>query len=155
MKNKIDTVFVLSIFCVFAASVLLVVMLSGSTYANMTDIAQSGQNERVLLSYIRTKIRNFDNAGAVSVGDFYGHSALFIGQYLDGRDFVTAIYLYDGMARELFHERDSGLLPEDGIGLLATDYLRFENAENGLVRVVTSIGESLIFPRSSNAGVVQ
>jgi len=151
-KNRIDTVFVLTIFCIFATSVLLVIMLSGSTYANMTDISHSGQNERILLSYIRTKIRSTDNANAISVGYFHGNSALFLEENLNGREFVTAIYLHDGVVRELFHERGSEFLPEDGVTIIRTDSLIFEEAEGGLIRVCTDIGEFLIFPRSRMGG---
>jgi hypothetical protein len=94
------------------------------------------------------KVRNADRAGDVQVGYFYGHSALLIQEEIDGRGFLTAIYLYDGAMRELFHERGTGLQPEDGTALVATEYLRFEAAENGMIRVITEIGESLILPRS-------
>ncbi|MCL2386597.1 MAG: DUF4860 domain-containing protein [Defluviitaleaceae bacterium] len=149
-KNRIDTVFVLTIFAVFAASVLLVIMLSGSTFANITEISQAGQHERILLSYIRTKIRNTDNAGAVSVGYFNGISALFLEENLNNRDFVTVIYLYDGLVRELFHEQGNELSPEEGVAIISTDSLIFEAVDGGLIRVCTDIGSFLIFPRSSD-----
>jgi hypothetical protein len=148
MKNKIDTAFSLAIFCFFAVSVLLVIMLSANTYANINEISGGGQNERILLSYIRTKIRATDNAGAISVGEFFGNSALFLEENLAGREFLTAIYLHEGIVRELFHEKGLELSPQDGVQILRTDFLNFSEAENGLIRICTNHGSFVILPRS-------
>ena len=146
MSRRVDTVFVLMIFFVFALSVFLVLMLSGSTYQNMNEIAQEGQNERIVLSYVRTKIRNVDS---VSVGAFNGSSALILEEQFNGRKFITLIYLYDGWVHELFHEQGADFSPADGIPILRTDSLSFEDAENNLIRVTTDFGSLLILPRSA------
>ena len=148
-RGKVDTVFVLMIFCVFALSVLLVLMLSGSTYRNMTDIAREGQNERIALSYIRTKIRNADSAGSVSLSDFHGTAALSLKEVFGGTTFVTLIYLYDGWIHELFHEKGNEFMPADGVPIIRVASLDFEENENGLLRVTTDFGSLLIFPRSA------
>jgi hypothetical protein len=148
MKNKIDSVFSLAIFCFFAGAVLLVIMLCAATYANINEISREGQNERVLLSYIRTKIRTTDDAGAISVGEFHGNSALFLEENLGGREFLTAIYLYDGVVRELFHERGDEFSPADGVQIIRANFLNFSEAENGLIQICTGNGEFFILPRS-------
>ena len=144
-RNKIDTVFALTIFCFFAVSVLLVIMFAASTYSNMTDISQNRQNERILLSYIRTKIRSADNP--IYVSEFHGISALFIEEYLDERELVTIIYNHDGIVRELFCEKDSGLLPEDGVAIIAVDFLGFSVENDMLICVSTDISDFFIMPR--------
>jgi len=170
MSRKIDTVFVLVIFCIFAGSVMLVIMLGGGAYANINEIANENRDERILLSYIRTKIRNTDTAGAVSVGEFHGINALFLQENIGGRDFITKIYLYNGAVHELFFEMlencsaiSAGgngnahsafcsycetFLPADGAIIIRTDYLRFSEAENGLLQVCTPLGSAFILPRS-------
>jgi len=148
MSRKIETVFVLVIFCIFAGSVMLVVMLSGGAYANINEIANESREERILLSYIRTKIRNTDTAGAVSVGEFHGLNALFLEENIGGRDFITKIYLYNGAVHELFFECGETFLPEDGAVIIRTDYLRFSEAENGLIQVCTTLGSAFILPRA-------
>jgi hypothetical protein len=147
--SRIDTVFVLLIFCVFAVSVFLVLMLSGSTYKNMNDIAADGQNERIAMSYIRTKVRKTDTLGSVSVGDFGGVRSLMLTEDLGGRFFVTRIYYYDGWLYELFHETDNELTPEDGVPVIQIGGLEIDMSENGLLNIRTAFGEVSIFPRSS------
>ena len=146
---KVDTVVVLLIFCVFASSVFLVLMLGGSTYQNMINISNEGQNERIVVSYIRTKIRNTDSADSISVGTFDGHSTLFIEENFGGSTFVTLIYLYNGWVKELFHEKGQNFLPQDGMPIIRADSLAFEELSGGLIRVITDYGSLIIYPRSS------
>ena len=153
-KSKVDTVFVLIIFSVFALSVLMVLMLGARIYKNMTDITNENQEERTLLSYIWTKVKNGDKSGSISVGEFYGLTALCFDENFDGVPYRTSIYQYDGWLYELFCETgmltdpESGFLPEDGVQIMRIDKLVFENAEYGMIKVSTGIGSLLLSPRS-------
>ena len=150
-QNKVDSVFVLMVFCVFAVSVFLVLMLSGSTYANMVDISSTGQDERIALSYIRTRVRNADEAGSISISDFNGLSALTLSEEFGGINFVTLIYLYNGWVHELFFEEGLDFRPENGTALIRSNSLNFEFVENGLIRVATDYASFLLLPRSTVA----
>ena len=152
-NNRVDTVFVLMIFCVFAVSVFLVIILGGSTYRNMNDISQHGQSERIVLSYIRTKMRNIDD---VSVGSFDGNSKLELIEVFGTRTFVTAIYLYDGWVRELFRDVDNAFDPTHGVPIIQVEWLDFEQMDNGLIFVFTDYGNMTIFPRtvSGEIGII-
>ena len=145
-QNRVDTVFVLMIFCVFAVSVFLVLILSGSTYQNMNDISREGQNERIVLSYIRTKTRNIDN---VAVSYFNDVSMLELVEVFGTRTFVTMIYLYDGWVRELFHEQGNAFQPGDGVPIMEVSSLDFTLIDGGLIRVFTDHGSIVLFPRIS------
>jgi len=149
--NKVDSVFVLMVFCVFALSVFLVLMLSGGTYANMVDLSTEGQNERIALSYIRTKVRNADSTGGISVREFSANQALALEEVFGETVFVTYIYLFDGWLHELFHEEGLVFGPEDGRAIIRADSLNFELMDSGLIRVSTQYASLLIFPRSTVA----
>ena len=148
--SKIDTVFVLMVFCAFAMSVFLVLMLSASAYINTADTANYGRNERIALSYVRTKIRAADVAGAVYIGDFGGVTALHLTERFGEREFVTLIYFYDGWVRELFHEAGLDFEPADGTPLFQLDEpgLQFSRGAGSLLRVSTGHDSMLITPRS-------
>ena len=147
MEKRIDAVFALAVFCGFAVCVVVTIMLSASAYISTNAIAEGGRNERILLSYIRTKIRSADTTRAISVGDFHGITALFLEETLDNREFVTTIYLYDGTVRELFHEKGSDFLPTDGVAIIDASHLHFAE-ENGFLHISTNIGGFYIAPRS-------
>jgi len=154
-KSRVDTVFVLLIFCVFATSVFLVIMLSGSTYQRMNEITADGQNERIVLSYIRTKIRNADVDGAVVVSDYNGVSALSISEHIEDRVFITYIYFYDGWVYELFHEQGSSFALDEAVPILQVGSLEFTQIEDNLIQVTTNKGIMLIHPRSTLGGAAE
>jgi hypothetical protein len=148
VRNKRgDTVFVLIIFCIFAVSVLLVLMLGASTYQNMTEISRESQTERTVLSYIRTKVKNDDDAGKVYIVDFHGLSALCFEEELGGVSYRTLIYHYDGWVYELFSESEIDLSPDTGVRVIRIDDLTFEKQEHGLLKVSAGDMDLFISPR--------
>ena len=157
-KNKIDTVFVLIIFSVFALSVLMVLMLGARVYKKATDITSEAQSDRTLLSYMWTKVKNGDKSGSVSAGEFYGIPALCFDEVISGTQYRTVIYQYDGWVYELFSEYslftetdpEQQFKPVDGVRVMRIDDLSVEEAAYGLIKV-TSGGRSLLLsPRSEN-----
>ena len=149
-EHKVDTVFVLIIFCVFALAILMVLMLGASVYKNMTEITRDGQDERTLLSYIWTKVKNGDDSASVYVGDFNGLNALCFDEVFYGTRYRTVIYHYDGWVYELFSETGLDFLPEDGIRVTMIGDLSFEEFEHGLIKVSTGTRSMMVFPRGGS-----
>lgn len=148
-RLRIDTIFVLVIFCIFALSVLTVLMLSADIYRSMTDISRDRQDERTILSYIGTRVRAADEVGMIYVGDFDGINALFFDEVIGDTLFRTAIYHYNGWAKELFSNPDVSLPPSAGTQLMIIDDLYFREMAPGII-VATSAGVKLmISPRTT------
>jgi len=147
--RSIDTIFVLIVFSIFAFSVLMVLMLGASVYRNINDISRDGQDERMVLSYVRTKIKNYDIAGSVYVDDFGGAPALFIDERIGDTDYVTVIYNYDGWLYELFSETSLEFSPGNGVRIAEVDNVRFDKAEHGLIKVTAGDLSILLSPRGS------
>ena len=145
--QKIDTVFVLIIFCVFAISVLMVLMLGANIYQNVTETTQEDSAERLALSFIWTKLKNDDVAGNMSVGRFHSCPALFFDEEFDRTIYRTVIYHYDGWVYELFSEKDLDFLPEDGTKLVEISDLRFDELEYGMIKISTGGLSLLVSPR--------
>ena len=152
--RRADTVFVLLIFCLFAMSVLITLMLGAGVYKHMTDISGEGYDERTCLSYIWTKIKNSDQIGKISVGDFDGTPALRLSEVYGDTTYETRIYLYDGWVYELFCEESLDAHPSDGVPIIKTDSLSFEQLDDGLIRASAGSGNVLLYPRSK-AGIVR
>lgn len=145
--RRIDTIFVLLIFCVFAISVLMVLLLSANTYKNVTELTREGYTDHSVLSYIWTKVKNGDDTGLVYIGDFNGSPALFIDEKYGETLYQTAVYQYDGWLYELFCEAGLELYPDDGSQIIKLDDLKFEQLENGLIKVSSGNSSLLLFPR--------
>jgi hypothetical protein len=151
-KAKFSSVYVLMIFCLFAFGVFFTIMLAANAYQAQNEITTQGQNERILMSYIRTKVRNADTSAAVFVGQYHGLNALGIRENLGGYSFITFIYLYNGWVREIFFEEGYYFELGDSTPIIQVDALRFDRVEHGLIRVMTQEGSKYIFPRSTEGG---
>jgi len=146
--RSIDTIFVLIIFSIFSFSVLMVLMLGAGIYRNIHDISRDGEDERIALSFVRTKIRNMDNYDSVAVGEFDGNTALFIYQTIGDRLFRTAIYSRDGWIYELFADAGLTLSGAGGMRIAPVESLNFEKTELGLLRVSAGDLSILLAPRA-------
>jgi len=147
--HNIDTIFVLIVFSIFAFSILMVLMLGASIYRNINDISRAEQHEHTAASYIWTKLKNFDEKDAISVGEFDGVSAVFIDENLDGTDFRTAIYVYDGWLLELFSEKSLEFSPENGRRIVQSEEMTFKNVNNNLIEISLNNKKLLISPRAN------
>jgi hypothetical protein len=150
--HRIDTIFVLLIFCVFAISVLMVLMLGANTYENVTKMTRDGREDLSVLSYIWTKVKNYDDAGCIYIGDFNGISALYIEEVYGETIYYTAVYQYDDWLYELFCEFGVDLFPEDGSPIIRLDDLTFTEYKGGLIEVSSGNRNLLIFPRGDMQG---
>ena len=149
--NKAGTAAALMVFCVFAMSVLTVLMLGVSAYRNVTDISRKGYEERLCLSYIWTKVKNGDRAGMVYITDSHGLSALSIDEMYDGATFHTLIYHYEGWVHELFFESGLEFSLGAGMRVLKSESLSFEQLESGLIKVTAGSQSAFISPRGKKA----
>jgi len=152
--HRLDTVFVLIIFCIFAVSVLMVLMLGAGIYQNMTELSREQQNERTVLSYIRTKVRSNDENGRIYIGEFNGLPALLYDEEFDGRVFRTAIYHYDGYIYELYSEVGIDFAPNEGTQIMPLDSISFETLESGVIRVSAGTKSILLHIRTSSDQVI-
>jgi len=152
--QRIDTLFVLIIFCIFAVSVLMVLMLGAGIYQNMTEISREEQDERTALAYIRTKVRNNDINGRIHIGEFGGQPALVYDEHFHGIHFRTSIYHYDGWIREMFTEADLEFSPADGNLVMPLDNITFEELDNGLILVTSGTRRLILYPRTAGAAAL-
>ena len=148
--QKIDTIFVLVIFCIFAASVLVSLMFGGSIYKNMTDKINKTYDENICLSYIWMKVKNTDVVDGVYIDTFHDLPVLCLDEIFYGITYQTRIYLYDGWVCELFSELGLEFYPDAGMQIMKAEFLDFENLENGLVKVTVDSESMIVFPRSKN-----
>jgi hypothetical protein len=130
----------------------MVLMFSASIYQSMTEISREGHDDRTVLSYIRTKVRNNDDAGAIYVGEFQGLPALCYDEEFFGIQFRTVVYQYDGWVYELFSEVGLEFDPLDGVRIMELDSLMFEELCDGMIKISAGEHSLIIFPRSNTAG---
>ena len=135
-RHSVDIIFALALFCVFAASVLLVLMNGAGVYRGVAERLEQYYEERSCLSYLSTKIHHFDTAGAVSLTAYGDGEALLLTEVIDGCEYGTVIYTHEGMIMELFTETPISFGPEAGSRILPAAGLHFSwLAEGRLLRI--------------------
>ncbi len=134
---SVDTVFVLVLFCVFAATILFVLMSGANVYKETARIMQERYEERTCLSYISQKVRHCDSDNAVYITEFDGTPALALEDEINNKEYNTLIYFYDGHVKELFCEKGAAFSKESGTDIIEAKNLQFANVDkdSGLIKI--------------------
>lgn len=101
MTKKIDSVFVLALITLFAATSFILVLIGAKQYRHITNTMNDNYEVRTTSSYIAEKIRQNDSASSLSVVMLEGIPALCIYSSEENITFMTYIYYYDNALREL------------------------------------------------------
>ena len=101
MTKKIDTVFVLALLTLFAATSFVLVLIGAKQYRHITNAMNRNYEMRTTSSYIAEKVRQNDVASSILVTELEGTPALCIYSVEEGVQFMTYIYYYDNSLREL------------------------------------------------------
>ena len=105
MKKKhsvIDLLFTLTLFCVFSASALVVVMIGANVYKSTVAGMNENYGTRTAIAYVSEKVRESDTSGAVELVELAGTTALALTRGENDAAYTTYIYYADGALRELF-----------------------------------------------------
>ena len=138
-KHHTDGLVTLLLFGVFAACVLSVLLTGAKVYRSITASNQREYGRRTCAQYIVTKLRQAPVGSQVDVSD----GAINLRETIDGEDYVTSIYCYDGWLWEIFTFDGWDFDPEDGEKLLEAQKMT-PAIEDGLLTVdlVDGNGES-------------
>lgn len=131
--NSVVGIFAMALFGLFAASVLMVLMLGAKSYQGLVTTTKESYEERICLQYIATKVSHYSGDGAVSVTQFGDGGALVLKETLDGWDYVTYLYLHDGQVKELFCEADVELGPDAGFAIMDVEGLTIGLSQENLL----------------------
>lgn len=150
-RHTVDVLFTLALFCVLAASSMLVAVLGAQVYQGIASRMADHYTSRTTLSYIVNKVRQNDLDGGVWLSQLGDGAALVMEQEVDGSRYQTWIYQSGGELRELLTRADNPIRPEDGQSIMPVERLNMEQAAEGLFRisVYTGSGEQsvLVGPR--------
>ena len=136
-----DFLFTLTLFCVFALSALMVVIIGANVYRSTVASMSENYSTRTAVAYVGEKIREFDRttagAPAAKLCVFPGEKelpALSLYRQSDTAQILLYIYYYDGALRELAttDAYAPGLSPADGQPVAELTSAAFEQLENDL-----------------------
>ncbi len=128
----------LMMLALFSVSILWALLSGAGVYSRLTKQSRIHYDSRTAIQYIATKVRQAPSPDAVCVSSFGGTDALYIAQSLDGEDYITRIYCYDGYLMELFTIDSDGFSPEDGEKILPAEDLRITCQDSLIVITLTN-----------------
>lgn len=123
-EHSIEVIFALVLFLVFASGVLMTLLYGANVYTGIQKQSSTAEDRKVSIPYIATKVRHYDESGSVSVAKFGEGDAVELDESIDGKPYVTYLYVYKGKLMELFMEKDAGLDPSGGQNITDTSALR-------------------------------
>lgn len=136
-KGLVHTVCVLAVICMFGISAMMLGSVGASVYKNIAERNLNSFELRTSLSYVKTKINQYDEAGKVAIEERDGIKMLILSEEVEGEIFDTAVYFNKGKLYEITGGQGMKFKPDDGFAILSVD--SFEITENnGLVKLVTT-----------------
>ena len=128
----VDIIFILSLFCIFPASALLVVLMGADVYQGITKDMDHNYSSRSSISYVTEKIRQHDSKGQVFVGNLEGEPALILTQNYNNEVYETWIYRDGNHLKEIMVAAGTTVNPGDGQELMEVSDFQLEAADQSI-----------------------
>lgn len=138
-----DLIFTLTLFCVFALSALIVVVIGANVYKSTVSGMNENYSTRTAAAYINEKVREFDRVengfSSIELESFPGENdlpALRLSRQSEESQLLVYIYYYDGALRELATapEYAKGISPAAGQVVAELSCAAFEQLSANLYR---------------------
>lgn len=126
-KKQMGSVLVLLVFAIFVASVLFVLLTGADTVQKMNERDRGSYDLRTVVQYLTTRIRQGDQRDMVEVREMDGRSVLTLKEQIEGTDYETNVYCYDGYLCELFVETGLDIELEFGEWITPLKNLTFKD----------------------------
>ena len=137
-EHKIDLVFPAAIFFVFAAAALTVLLLAAHIYGAQIEDSEKSYQRNTSLSYVGEKIRQNDANGGISVSKLEETPCLILSSGTKDASYLTYIYEYEGMLKELFIRSDVDARLVDGRDIMEVSDFTIDEIGNGLFRFTSA-----------------
>ena len=106
VSHSVQGVFVFVLLGAFAVMSTLMVLLGAQMYHHTVEYADANNGERVLSAYVRSMVRAYDSADAISIEEYDGVTALSLRERFEDETYVMRLYLYEGSLYEQYTEDD-------------------------------------------------
>lgn len=116
--KPLDFIFILILLCVFSFTSLILVVLGANVYESTANRMDSNFELRTPLSYITTKVRQYDSEGAVWLTEKDGVTALVLETNDNNQLCQTWIYQYKDYLYEIYIDKGAKFNLSDGIAMI-------------------------------------
>lgn len=158
-STKIDSVFVIALFTMFAVTAFLLILIGAKQYQHTADTMDANYESRTISSYLTEKIRQNDSLGTVRIDQIEGTHALAIETVENDVAYITYIYYYKDALREIVVNDSSVFSLDSGQEIIKTGGFTAELVDADLLKVTITTTENqkqlLYLPLHSDGGKEQ
>ncbi len=105
-SHSITGVFIFLLLGLFAVFSTVMVLMGAKAYRGTVVRADAHNSTRIASSYIRSMLRADDETGALLIEEAEGIKMITLLNTYNEESYITRLYVYEGMLRELFTEAD-------------------------------------------------
>lgn len=140
-NHTTDMLFTLGLFCVFAASAFILVMIGIRVYQSEAEQMQDTFSARTAISYVTEKLRQHDAAGAAQLVMLEGEPALCLKDRVGDSVYDTYIYSDSEYLYELTAKEGAGVSRSLGEQVIAVRNFEIRDAGDGFLEFGASDSE--------------
>ena len=100
-KGLVHTVCVLAVICMFGISAMMLGSVGASVYKNIAERNLDSFELRTSLSYVKTKINQYDEVGKIAIEERDGIKMLILSEEVEGEIYDTSVYFNKGKLYEV------------------------------------------------------
>lgn len=144
-SNKIDSIFVIALFMVFAITAFLLILIGAKQYKHTANSMDANYESRTISSYLMEKIRQNDSVNTISICELEGTQAIALKTLENDVTYVTYIYYYNEALREIMVTESSVFSLEAGQEIIKTGgfYPDLDGDDLLKINITTTEGNSL------------
>ena len=140
--------FLLVLFGVFAAVMLVALLVGLQGYRAIADERNAVDDQRIAYGSLVNTVKAFDSNDAFSVSEYEGNDVLSMMQRTSAGTYLMQLYVHDGMLMQQYSvAADAQLAPETAHPLFATDTFRV-TYENYLLTLTTDAASPSVYLRT-------
>lgn len=133
--HSVPALFSLLLFGLFTLFLLMMLLFSARAYQQETVFSQAEDSLGTASAYITTKFRQHDTSEGIFTDKLNGLPSLCFRDTLDGKDYITCLYLDQNSLKELFTAADTKVSPDAGTVIAELSDFQAEALENGLYHI--------------------
>ena len=158
-SKKIDSVFVVALFTMFAITAFLLILIGAKQYRHTADSMDKNYEIRTINSYLTEKIRQNDAGAGAYISTIEGTPALTLQTTENDITYLTYIYYHNNALREIVVTEASVFSLDSGQEIMPVLGFEAEISDSDLLKIrITTSDENvhtLYLHIHSNAGKEQ
>ncbi len=155
-SKKIDSVFVIALFTMFAITAFLLILIGAKQYRHTADAMDVNYEVRTVNSYLTEKIRQNDSGNGANISEIEGVPALTLETTENDVTYITYIYYHNNALREIVVTESSVFSLDSGQEIMQIGGFKAELTDLNLLKItITTTDEkthTLYLHIHSNAG---